>query len=660
MKKLASILFLFCLLPVVNLQAKSHDATVLGKAFAKSAKGDHAAAASIAKQGSKLVQDIVAWREMMSTSGRLTLKRLEYFTNGNVKWPNQTKLQKLIEGNLPLTNAESKVIELFTEHGALRTPYTARGKLVLAMALLKQQPAGLFDKKQAVQWLREGWAGASLNRTYRNHVRNLYGKHLREQDHAEKIATLIHEGNTEAANSMMVLVGKKHTSFFNTWMRLKAKKTNPFEIHKAVPKKFRSHELFLYDLYRYDRKHRKRFSKEWLLQQLPNELKYPEKWWKMTRYQINNALKKGDARYAYGLASSHSFPADTEHNTSFSDAEWLAGWISLRFLNKPKQAYRHFYTMYNAVKTPISLGRAGYWLGRASDDLNNSENAAKWYDFAAQFDTTYYGQLAKQKRGGKRIALSEAGNDNSILRNPLVKAGALLHEAGQHNYAIRFFTQAVENANSPAQGEALLKHIKRFGRDDYGVWVAKRLSHITHHIADAHYYPQHNMTTDVQGNPITAPELPLIYAITLQESLFNPTVKSHAGARGLMQLMPATAKRVSKDLGLRYKRDKLTKDPRYNVTLGSKYLADRIEEFDGSYILAIASYNAGPGNARKWIAANRDPRRLRSVEEVVDWIEMIPFNETRNYVMRVTENVQVYRHLLNRRATLQLEKDLLR
>jgi soluble lytic murein transglycosylase len=353
-------------------------------------------------------------------------------------------------------------------------------------------------------------------------------------------------------------------------------------------------------------------------------------------------MREGEAASAYALASQH-FIAPEEDN--YSDLEWLSGYIALTYLDDPARAKTHFTRFDAAVSSPISKGRAGYWLGRAEDALGNADAAMVAYEAGAQHQTSFYGLLSAERLGLPLDpdlaggALFGDWQDSDLLTNDLIEAGLLLLGADQRGLAVLFFAQAAETLSAEEIGQ-LAALFMEMEEPFYAILIAKTAVRRGLMIHDA-YFPIHPMAQmDLPVEPALA------LAIARQESEFRTDAGSSVGALGLMQLMPATAQEVAEGLGLPYSRARLTSDWGYNATLGSRYLAYLTEQFGDAPVMIAAGYNAGPSRPRAWMGERGDPRRGFGHDEtidVIDWIEHIPFRETRNYVMRVTEGIPVYR-----------------
>jgi soluble lytic murein transglycosylase len=316
------------------------------------------------------------------------------------------------------------------------------------------------------------------------------------------------------------------------------------------------------------------------------------------------------------------------------------------------------------VVSPISRARAAYWAGRATEAMGNAKEAEEWYRAAAYHPTTYYGQLAAAQIHPDRVLrlppphVASAEERREFGRHEVVRAVRILHQVGAKDHLKPFVLRLAELPDGPAWPTLVGELVDSLHRPELAVLTAKRANRFGYEMLHSGYPTVPAPPADDRGKGRRL-EAGLINAVVRQESAFNPVAVSVAGARGLMQLLPETAKKVASGINLRFSKDRLTGDPEYNLRLGQAYLADLVDEFAGSYVLALAAYNAGPSRARQWMRENGDPRD-RSVD-VVDWIEMIPFEETRNYVQRVLEALQVYRlRSSGREVAMGLPGDLTR
>ena len=354
------------------------------------------------------------------------------------------------------------------------------------------------------------------------------------------------------------------------------------------------------------------------------------------------------AALAYKLATSH-FQTD---GADFAEAEWLAGWIALRKLNRPDEALRHFQTLYDNVSYPVSRARAAYWLARTYEVKEQNNTATRWYREAASYITCFYGQLAaghlleserkslpkEPEPSDKDVAAFEARDLTHVVR--------LLADFDDRRREVRSFMIAIaRTAKTPIDWTLATRLAQDTGRYDLAVAISK-LALQNGVVLSNSGYPA---LEPVNAASEQFPDPTILHAVVRQESAFDAEAISNAGARGLMQLMPETALRVARRLKMPFSKNRLTRDPTYNLRLGQAYLADMLGEYDGSLILALAAYNAGPVRVERWLETYGDPGP--SIYDAIDWTESIPFSETRNYVQRVLENLAVYR---SREKGLQL------
>lgn len=386
------------------------------------------------------------------------------------------------------------------------------------------------------------------------------------------------------------------------------------------------------------------------------QLGVPARWAERRRALTRRAAREGRAQNAYALAANHGLTEAAGFD--YSDNEWLAGWVALRKLGDPARAIPHFERFTQSVETPISLGRGGYWLGRAHEAAGNADQAREWYGRGAFHLTSFYGQLAAAKIGATGDPAMPARDlpewrTSPAIRGDDVRCAVLLHFAGEDSLALATFSELGRAMQGQAAVGALAHLALDLGKPHYAVRVAKAAVRRGIVLYPA-YYPVTELSTYAR-----AVEPAFAMAIARQETELNDQAISPAGAMGLMQLMPGTAQIVARQIGETYSKSRLTEDWQYNARLGQNYLAEQISDFGGSYALAAAAYNAGPARVRQWIGEFGDPR-LPGVD-FIDWLESIPFNETRDYVQRVMEALYVYRTRISGEVQpLSLTADLAR
>jgi soluble lytic murein transglycosylase len=372
------------------------------------------------------------------------------------------------------------------------------------------------------------------------------------------------------------------------------------------------------------------------------------------RQRMQDALRSGDTAAAYLAMTNHGVvPGGAE----YAELESYAGWLALNKLRNTSLAAQHFARLDAAVKSPVSKARAAYWRGRTAEAAGDAAAARRFYEAGSEHTTTFYGQLAAERSGMSELVLTPdpiltAADHSAAANNEVFRALQLLSRAGERTLVRVFGQHLGDIAADRTQLAAYVDAIKGAGEIELSL-LAYRRGAQRGIILHERGYPLRDARTDPG-----AAEPAFMLAITRQESQFDPRVRSHADARGMMQILPATGRETANKLGVAWDEGSLW-DPDYNMRLGAFYLGRIINQFDGSYIMAAAGYNAGPSRPRQWSSYCGDPRS--SSADPLDFIECVPFSETRNYIMNVMSNVQVYRARLNGgRAPFTLSQDLKR
>ncbi|MDD3371781.1 MAG: lytic transglycosylase domain-containing protein, partial [Alphaproteobacteria bacterium] len=437
-------------------------------------------------------------------------------------------------------------------------------------------------------------------------------------------------------------------------LALAAGSANAAELLERVPDDARNEPGLLFQRLRSAVKDNRDDDANEILLNAPSDLGNPEIWWDQRHIMVRRAIEKKDFALAYHLSERHG---QTTPKT-LTQAEFLSGWLALRFLNKPDVALGHFQSLYNAASTPITSARGAYWIGRAYEALGQKAEAGQAYSTALTFNTTFYGQLAATRLYNDPILIikSDPRQPNSVRKaffaRDNIRAIERLTKIREVEKARAFFRAAADTASKRSEFAMLAEVAHRVGRPDFGI-MAVKMAGMKNILIQNGGFPVLTVQTP------SVPERAFTHALIRQESMFNPKATSSVGARGLMQLMPRTAKDMCKKIGVRFNENRLD-EPSHNIQLGTTFAKRQIDRFDGSYILALAGYNAGPGRVRDWIEQFGDPRT--EAVDPVDWIEMIPMRETRNYVQRILESLQVYRSKLapDGKATLLIAKDIRR
>ncbi len=591
---------------------------------------------------------VFRWAELQQPRSGASFEDIAAFIDANPEWPGLDALSRRAEEALVDRTDDSVVLAWF----ALRGPSTADGAMRYIEALLRSG-----NRAKAYELIRETWAGSSFGAAQETAFLKRYRQHLESNDHIRRLDRLIWEGRKEDARRQMNRVNEEWKALADARLRLQAMSGGVDSALRKVPPHLTSHPGLLFERLRWRRKKGQEEGVREILRDAPAELGRADLWWNERAYMVRRSVSAGRMSEAYALAKDHGLSG----GSGLTEAEFLAGWVALRFLDKPEQALGHFRRLHEVARFPVTQARATYWAGRAAAAIGDVKESQAWYERAAVHVTTFYGQIAATAMDNGRSAPALATPSptteerQAFERSELVRAARLLNEIDQLQRVKAFITRLVLNAKTPGQHTLASELATRLKRPDLAVSAAKRSAQVAGVAIPDHGWP----TIELQGpNP---PERALILATIRQESAFETDAVSRAGARGLMQLIPPTARAVAKQLNLPSDNieKRLLADPSLNLRLGRAYLASLIDDYDGSYLLAVAAYNAGPGRVQRWLKENGDPRRPQV--DVIDWIELVPIDETRNYIQRVFENLQVYRYRLNGRPVEErIDRDLRR
>ena len=628
-------------------QTPAQNGAGLTAAIAKIDSGDFAGAANLAARNQDpIATEIVEWYRLRDTEARFSDYEAFLATNGD--WPGLDRLRYVGETVIPNDINPQRVIAYFQGN----PPQSGRGGLMLAKAL---RASGQTDAANAE--IIRVWTGYALSDAEQSAILAEFSSTLRPH-HAERLDMLMWRQRLNEGMQMFSLVSAEQVKLAEVRIALQREANGVDAMIAALPAALKNDAGLAFDRFRWRRE--KGYwdgAQEMMVERSTSlsALGRPEYWSDARRDYARRAMRAGDDRTAYLLASQHFLTPD---NDDYKDLEWLAGFIALRKLNNPQQALIHFQKFRASVESPISVGRAGYWLGRTYETLGDTANARTFYALGATYQTSFYGQLAAE-RGGLPSDRSLTGADvppdwtrQNFLREDSVRAALLFHNAGRDDMTRWFLVHASETKSVPERA-ALAELAFDMGLPNTALKIAKEAADLGY-VIPAAYYP----VTDLASfrSPVP-PELQM--SIARQESELHPNAESPVGALGLMQVMPATAKGVAKRLDIAYSRDRLASDWQYNARIGTAYLDEMLRRYDGSYVLAAAAYNAGPHRADRWIQDYGDPRSPNI--DTIDWIETIPFNETRNYVMRIAESVYVYRTRISGQAQpITLSRELKR
>ncbi|MDO9417480.1 lytic transglycosylase domain-containing protein [Pararhizobium sp.] len=525
-------------------------------------------------------------------------------------------------------------------------PETPEGSIILTRALLA---GGKTAEAAAV--IRTLWTGETLDVATEDRILAEFSGLLRPADQKRRLELLLYRSRTTQAERFATLA--KAQSLYKAFVAVIKQRPKADAAIKAVDASWASDPAFLFLRIENLRRQDKYEEAAALLKTMPNDaaaLVDAGQWWTEQRIISRGLADAGDFKAAYAIAANH---AATEA-TDVVEAEFHAGWYALRGLKNPALAEQHFKRILDASARPLSASRAWYWLGRTAED-GGPGDAKALYARAAAFPATFYGQLASARLGRKTLNVtypSPAVKDRQAFEGrEAVRAITRLEESGHGWRADSLYRGLAEQLETPGELALLADRAEKTRGHQLSLQIGKIAFGRGIDVA-ALAFP---IGVIPQSANISGSGTALAYAIARQESAFNPAAVSPANARGLLQILPGTAKGVAGRFGMAYSQEKLTTDAAYNATLGAHYLGEQISDFGGSYILTFVAYNAGPRRVPQWIARYGDPRGM-ALDDVVDWIERIPFGETRGYVQRVMENYQVYKSRLGQ--TADIEQDL--
>ncbi|MEP2718585.1 lytic transglycosylase domain-containing protein [Pseudophaeobacter sp.] len=623
------ILLLISLILMLGSVAKAETRPLeRAMALVRAEKWPEALSAAGAK--GSVTRDIVEWHRLRAKEG--SAADVEGFLARRSDWPGQPYLRRRSE-EVIVEKSHSRVLAFFAD----QPPQTPEGSASLARASFHRGDQAAGEAELIRAWTTMPMKAETQEAYLADHAK------LLKPHNAARISQLLWDNHDVSATRMLPLVGDGPRALAEARIALQRKANGVDDKIEAVPAALQNDPGLAYDRFVWrDQKRRQDAAVALMIDRSTSAaaLGQPEKWLRRRRDLARQLMRDGKHERAYQLAAHHF--SDPDVGYGYSDCEWLAGYIALRKLKDAELAVHHFERFLASIETPISVGRGGYWLGRAYAALGEVDKAHEAYARGAEYQTSFYGLLAAETLGrGFDPALTAPPKlppwrSAAFLESSVVEAGLLLVQAGELTLAERFFTHQVESL-PPVQAQQLGQMAVEMKEPHLAVMIAKRAARAGTELHGA-YYPLHPVAEEKLP---MAPEMTL--AIARRESEFDPVVISHAGARGLMQLMPATAKLVAKELDILDKHDtaRLTTEWDYNAKLGSQYLASLAGTFDGNIIMMAAGYNAGPHRPKRWMERYGDPRD--GSPDIIDWIEHIPFNETRNYVMRVSESLPVYR-----------------
>ena len=593
-----------------------------------------------------LPEKVIRWMMLASPTTTADWQELSSFITKNSDWPNMVALRRNAEARMPADLPYAQVRAWFEANA----PITLSGFGRYMDALME---TGASDR--AIDLARQRYIQGGFGTVEERDFRQRYTGLLRPAENIARLDRALWAGNFDDVARILPLVDSGRRAVAEARMALAQMSPGVEGALRRVPANLANDPGLVYERTRWRRRKDMDAGVLELLANPPDEAAHASEWWVERHIMARRLIDQGQFAKAYTLVSQHR----ATEGLAFAQAEFLAGWLALRKLNKPEEAQKHFESLFRGTSSPISKSRGAYWAGRATEALGNRDLTKTWYDAAMTYSGTFYGLLAADKLGlppGSAMPaepplpkdLAKSFEKLELVR--VVRALARI-EGPESDRVSLFIRKMTIDAKTPENYRMVGELAKDLGRLDIGVIISRAALQDGYVLVEAGF-----PLIDQRLKPL--PEIGLVHGIIRQESNFNRTAISSAGARGLMQVMPATAKAVAKQQGLPHTEAKLTAEPRHNVQIGSAYLQELIDRFGGSYVLAIAAYNAGPGRVSGWLQTYGDPRSL-STDDIIDWMETMPIYETRNYVQRVLENLHIYRARLGH-SPMRMSTDLTR
>ncbi|HRF09790.1 MAG TPA: transglycosylase SLT domain-containing protein [Xanthobacteraceae bacterium] len=634
-------------------RAQDGDAAAVKQALAHLKEGDFNQAMALgARTRDPAAATLITWLAIRYTPKDIGFERTADFIRKHPHWPSTPLIRRRAESLLLSEKRPARDVLNFFGHAQ---PISGEGMVALARALFASG-----NQAHAVPWLRRAWREEELTMTLEQEILGEQGKLLTTADHKARSDRLFYLEKWEAAQRNADRAGKDISALSRFRNAALQRSNSAAGLMKSVPASLHKDSSYLYArAYLRRRADDPKGAAELMLQAPRVAANTPDAddWWRERRFVVRNLLDEKQYQLAYRVAAAAVLP---ENDILKADIHFTAGWIALRYLKDPATAKKHFVQDVGTPQ-PFYIARALYWQGRAAEALGDPIGAKSAYSLASKHHLVFYGQLARAKLNMRELPfrsipqISQADR-NAFNNNPVSRALKLLYEADADDLVIPVHIDLLERTPTGATA-ALLAEIATAHKDTRALVIVGKRGLDRALPVDAIAFPTTGIPNyNHMGPPI---EKALVYAISRQESEFQPYVVSHANAYGLMQVIRPTGVGIAKRIGINFDFNRLRNDPVYNVTLGAAELGHLVRNFNGSYVLTFIGYNAGPGRSRQWMNQRGDPRGWQT-DAIVDWIERIPITETRLYILRVLENLQVYRTLLTNKRTIEIEADLAR
>jgi soluble lytic murein transglycosylase len=596
-----------------------------------------------------LARKLVEWAILRSDDNNdVDSTRYHAFIAANPGWPSINMFRRRAEGMLWQERADLATIHAI----AGDRPFSIKGHLALGRALLAQG-----DQAGAQAAIRDAWRFEQLSHDLEDQMIDVFGGLITRADDQVRMERRLYAGDHETALRAANRLGGAAPAIVRARIAADQKSANAKAMLDALPSSVQREPIVMFTRIQLLRRADKIAEAAELTLAAPHDAAPnidPDEWWVERRLVARKLLDIGDAATAYRVA--RDAPPPTKENYRV-DHEFTAGWIALRFLNDPATAAQHFARIGGGIVNPTALARANYWRGRAAEALGRSQEARSHYEQAARYTTAYYGQLARAHIGATDLALApppvSAMEKRSLSRIEVVRATEILYTIGERDLVVPIVADLAERTQDAAT-LAGLGEVATHYDDARSVLLIGKGALGRGYAFDHYAFPTFGLPRYEPIGPEVEPAV--VYSIARQESAFNPRDLSSANAMGLMQVTPEAGRYVAKKFNVAYDQRRLANDNVYNMQIGAAELGDDIAAYRGSYILAFAGYNAGRGRVHEWVERYGDPRDPNV--DPIDWVERIPFSETRNYVQRILENMQVYRTRFGGGTRLMIEADI--
>ena len=633
--------------PAATSSTSSTDLAAVKRAVALARSGKTSEATEIQAQiADPVARKLVEWVILRSDNNGASSARYIAFIDANAAWPSTGFLRRRAESMMWTERPDSRaVIAFFARH----PPLTAKGHFALARAYLANG-----DRARAQAQVRDAWRNDGVGADLETQALDTFGTLITAADHKARMDMRLYAEDVDGAMRAAKRAGANAVTIAKARTAVIKKAGNAKAMLDAVPANARNDVGYLFSLAQWLRRQDRPAEAGDIILSVPRDPSQAldtDQWWIERRLAARKLLDLGDAKKAYRIARDAPVPQRENYR---AEHQFTAGWIALRFLNDPATAMTHFARVADGNSNPITISRAHYWQGRTLEAQNRGQEAREHYQKAAQYPTAYYGQLARARLGHKDMALRSPPSPRAAPTE-VVRAIELLYAADQRDL-VAGAAADLGDRSSDAAGLAAIGDVAARHKDARAVLLLGKAALARGLSLDHYAFP----TIGMPGYKAIGPavDTSVVYAIARQESTFNQRTISSAKAMGLMQVTPAAGRYVAKKFNVKFDAKRLQSDPVYNVQLGAAELGDLLADFRGSYVLAFVGYNAGRGRIRDWVARYGDPRDPKV--DPIDWVERIPFSETRNYVQRVMENMQVYRVRFGGGSKLQIEADLRR